>query len=232
MTNNPLETTGLMRILVGEDDPLVAQVIEISARKAGIIVDHVANGLDAADRVAASPPDHFDAVLLDMRMPILDGREAARRIRDLPYARGTIPIYAMSSSETELLRHPWATWLFDGHLTKPLKQSDLLTLLRDHDRRTSGRQAKPADRRHRDAIVERIEHGMREIDDALGQADRQKAGDAAKRMRLGLLGLVPEDLIRALHLFELSQAHGRGEREPLEDLRQCFVTARTLLIAA
>ncbi len=49
---------------------------------------------------------------------------------------------------------------------------------------------------------------------------------------LGLLGLVPEDLIRALHLFQLSQAHGRGERESLEDLRQCFVTARTLLMAA
>lgn len=232
MTNNSLETSDCMRILVGEDDPLVARVIEISARKAGIIVDLVANGLDAADRVAASPPDHFDAVVLDMRMPILDGREAARRIRDLPYARGTIPIYAMSSSETELLRHPWATWLFDGHLTKPLKENDLLALRRDHDRKSSGRQAKPADRRHRDAVVERIESGMREIDDALARFDNRKASDAAKRMRLSLLGLVPEDLIRALHLFQLSQAHGRGEREPLEDLRQCFVTARTLLVAA
>jgi CheY-like chemotaxis protein len=230
MANNQLESSSLMRILVGEDDPLVAQVIEIAARKAEIVVEHVANGLDAADRVAASPPDHFDAVLLDMRMPILDGREAARRIRDLPYARGAIPIYAMSSSETELLRHPWATWLFDGHLTKPLKQSDLLALLRDHSRKSSGRQAKPVDRRHREAIVERIENGMREIDDAVAQADCEKAGDAAKRLRLALLGLAPEDLIRALHLFQLSQVHGRGEREPLEDLRQCFVTARTLLM--
>lgn len=221
-----------MRILLGEDDPLAAQIIEMAASKAGIIVERAANGLDAADRVATSPSDHFDAVLLDMRMPILDGREAARRIRDLPYARGTVPIYAMSSSETELLRHPWATWLFDGHLTKPLKQSDLLALLREHNLESTGRQAKSADRRHRDAVVERIENGMREIDDAVGRADSSTAGEAAKRMRLGLLGLVPEDLVRALHLFELSQTHGRGEREPLEDLRQCFVTARTLLMAA
>jgi CheY-like chemotaxis protein len=221
-----------MRILLGEDDQLAAQVIEIAAGKAGILVERTANGLDAADRIAAAPPEYFDAVLLDMRMPILDGREAARRIRDLPCPRGAVPIYAMSSSETELLRHPWATWLFDGHLTKPLTQNDLLTLLNDYDRRSGGSQPKPDDRHHRDAVIERIENGMREIDDALAQAECRKASDAAKRLRLSLLGLVPEDLIRALHLFQLSQAHGRGEREPLEDLRHCFVTARTLLMAA
>jgi len=221
-----------MRILLGEDDPLAAEVIGITAAKAGIIVERAANGLDAADRIAAAPPEYFDAVLLDMRMPILDGREAARRIRDLPNARGTVPIYAMSSSETELLRHPWATWLFDGHLTKPLTQTDLLTLLHDHDRRSSDSQAKPADRLPRDTVIERIENGMREIDDALALDDGRKASEVARRLRLGLLGLAPEDLIRALHLFQLSQAHGRAERESLEDLRQCFVTARTLLMAA
>jgi CheY-like chemotaxis protein len=221
-----------MRILVADDDPLVAKIIEVTARKAGIVVELVANGLDAADRVAAASPDHFDAILLDMRMPILDGRKAARRIRDLPYAQSTTPIYAMSSSETELLRHPWATWLFDGHLTKPLKEADLLALIRSHDRMAIGLQAKSAERRHRDAILERIEHGMHEIDDAVARADRFNAGEAAKRMRLGSLGLVPEDLIRALHVFQLSQAHGRGEQEPLEELRQSFAAAKTLLMAA
>jgi len=221
-----------MRILVADDDSLVAKVIQVTANKAGIAVELVANGLDAAERVAAAPGDHFDAVLLDMRMPILDGREAARRIRDLPYAQGTIPIYAMSSNEAELLRHPWATWLFDGHLTKPLKETDLLALMRNHGSKTIGRQAKSADRRHRDAILDRIESGMREIDSAVAEADSFSAAEAAKRMRLGLLGLVPEELIRALHVFQLSQTHGRGEREPLEELRQSFTAAKTLLMAA
>jgi len=232
MPKNHLEVGGQMRILVGDDDPLVTKIIELTARKAGIAVECVANGLEAADRVAASPPDHFDAVLLDMRMPILDGREAARRIRDLPYARGTIPIYAMSSSETELLRHPWATWLFDGHLTKPLKESDLLRLMRDHGRLASGRSAKSAERRHRDAVIERIENGTHEINEALARADCVEVVEAAKRMRLGLLGLVPEDLIRALHVFQLSQAHGSGDEETMQELKQCLTTARSLLMAA
>lgn len=232
MTVEASKTGVPMRILVGEDEPLAWQIIEIAARKAGIVLERVANGLDAADRVAAAPSGHFDAILLDMRMPILDGREAARRIRDLPYDRGTIPIYAMSSSEIELLRHPWATWLFDGHLTKPLKEADFLALMRDHGGKATGRLSRSAERRHRDTVLERIETGMREIDEAVTCGSCAEACDAARRMRLALLGLVPEDLIRALHVFQLSQAYGRGERGPLEELLQCFAAARLLLMAA
>lgn len=232
MIEQSFTTDPPMRILVGEDESLAWQIIEIAARKARITVERASNGLDAADRVAAAPPGHFDAVLLDMRMPILDGREAARRIRDLPYERGTVPIYAMSSSEVELLRHPWATWLFDGHLTKPLLEADLLTLVRDHGRKGSGRRCESTEKRHRDTVLERVETGMREINDAINSGACTQASEAAKRMRLALLGFVPEDFIRALHVFQLSQAHGRGEREPLEELRQCFAATRILLMAA
>jgi CheY-like chemotaxis protein len=221
-----------MRLLVGDDDPLACEVIELTARKAGIAVERVSNGLDAADRVAAEADDYFDAILLDMRMPILDGREAAKRIRDLPYARGTLPIYAMSSNESELLRHPWATWLFDGHLTKPLNERDLMTVVRAHGRSSSGRPARSPQHGQRDAIVERMDKGIHEILDAVAGGDCAEAGDAAKRMRLCLLGLVPEDLIRALHIFQLSQAHKRGEEAPLTELRQSVAAAKTLLKAA
>lgn len=136
--------TSAMRILVAEDDSLAAEVLKAQGRRAGMIVETVANGLDAADRIANALPHYFDAVVLDMRMPIMDGREAAARIRDLPYSRGTLPIFAMSASASELFRHPWAAWLFDGHLMKPLDWNDLLALLRAHDRPASGRAAKPS----------------------------------------------------------------------------------------
>jgi CheY-like chemotaxis protein len=226
-----MEAGSAMKLLVGDDDPLAAQVIQLIARKSGIAVEWVANGLEAADRVAALPAGHFDAVLLDMRMPILDGREAAKRIRDLPYARGTLPIYAMSSNETELLRHPWATWLFDGHLTKPLNERDLMTVVKAHGP-TSGRTAWPQHDGQRNAILARMDKGIQEILMAVAGGDCEEAGDAAKRMRLGLLGLVSEDLIRALHIFQLSQAHKRGEDAPLTELRQSVAAARTLLRAA
>lgn len=224
--------TSLMRVLVAEDDPLAAQVLEVTARKAGIAIETVPNGLDAADRVAAAPIGHYNAVLLDMRMPIMDGREAARRIRDLPYERGTLPIFAMSGSETELLRHPWATWLFDGHLTKPLRHSDFLSLLHQHGSPCSGRRAKSAEPDSRNAIVERVDHGEREIDDALARSDFTEAGEAAKRMRLCLLGLVTDDLIRALHMFQLGLEHGRKDNMPFDELKQCINTARRTLVAA
>ncbi len=232
MKNIRFETGSPMRVLIAEDDPLAAEVLAVTARKAGIAVETVTNGLVAADRVAAAPAGHYHAVLLDMRMPIMDGREAARRIRDLPYARGTVSIFAMSASETELLRHPWATWLFDGHLTKPLQHSDFLSLLREHAGTGTGRNATHAERDHRNAIVERVDKGEREIDDALARSDFAEAGEAARRMRLCLLGLVTDDLIRALHMFQLSQAHGRKEALPLAELKLCVATARKTLAAA
>ncbi len=217
-----------IRILIAEDDPLAAEVLQRTAGKVGVLVETVANGLDAADRIAACPPDHFDAVLLDMRMPIMDGREAARRIRDLSCARGSMSIYAMSASEAELLRHPWATWLFDGHLTKPLNTADFETLIATQ----SGASGRADSGSQRSAISERIAKGAEEIEDAVQRADYEQASDAARRMRLALLGLVSEDLIRALHVFQLSQAHGRKEEGSLDELRRCVAGARQLLIAA
>ena len=220
------ETSAQMRVLVAEDDPLAAQVLEITARKAGIVIETVANGLDAADRIATAPAHFYDAVLLDMRMPVLGGREAARQIRDLPAPHGTLPIYAMSASENELVSHPWATWLFDGHLAKPLKPGDLLALKREQGR------ADTPEPDHRSAIIERLEAGLEQIDDAVAIGDFATASEAARHMRLALLGLVPEALIRALHVFQLSQAHGRREASAIEELRQCVAAARTLLKAA
>ncbi len=226
------ETGSAMRVLIAEDDALAADILEMTARKAGIAVEMVRNGLDAADRVAAAPAGYYGVVLLDIRMPIMDGREAARRIRDLPNALGTVPIFAMSASEAELLRHPWATWLFDGHLTKPLQHGDFLALLRERRGVGGIRNPELPERDHRNAIVERIEKGEREIGVAVARSDFTEAGEAARRMRLGLLGLAPEDLIRALHVFQLSQAHGRKESAPLMELKISISAAKRTLAAA
>lgn len=69
------------------------------------------------------------------------------------------------------------------------------------------------------------------IDNRTG-ADRSSTNEAARRMRPGLLGLVPEERIRALHVLQRRQTHGRREQESLEERRQSFAVVKTLLMVA
>ena len=73
-----------------------------------------------------SDPDYYDAVLMDLRMPVMDGLEAARRIRalDRPDAR-TIPIIALTANAFEVdVQHSLEAGM-NAHLVKPV-DADLL----------------------------------------------------------------------------------------------------------
>ena len=93
-------------------------------------VTKAVNGQDALDQFAASAPGTFDAIIMDVMMPVMDGYQATRAIRQLdrPDA-GSIPILAMTANAfVEDRRRAYEAGM-NEHLTKPLEPEVVLRTL-------------------------------------------------------------------------------------------------------
>lgn len=110
------------RVLVVDDHPVNREVARIMLEAFGCIVVEVGDGQEALDAV---PAQVFDLVLMDVRMPRMDGLEATRRIRALPGPEARLPIVAMTA---DAMPEDVARCLGSGmnaHLAKPISQATL-----------------------------------------------------------------------------------------------------------
>lgn len=117
-------------ILLAEDNDLNLEIAEFLLQNAGLRTTAARNGQEAVTIFAASAPGTFDAILMDVMMPLLDGYEATRAIRalDRPDA-AAIPIFAMTANAfTEDRRRAYESGM-NEHLTKPLEPDTLLRTL-------------------------------------------------------------------------------------------------------
>ena len=117
-------------ILLAEDNDLNLEIAEFLLQNAGLRTTAARNGQEAVTIFAASAPGTFDAILMDVMMPLLDGYEATRAIRalDRPDA-AAIPIFAMTANAfTEDRRRAYDSGM-NEHLTKPLEPDTLLRTL-------------------------------------------------------------------------------------------------------
>lgn len=115
------------RILIAEDNEINLEIETELLQDLGFITDSACNGQIAYEKVASSTPGYYDLVLMDIQMPVLDGREASRRIRALPDpALASIPIIALSANAFESDRIESLKAGMDAHLTKPV-DFDLLS---------------------------------------------------------------------------------------------------------
>lgn len=124
-----LNTEG-KRILVVEDNDLNMEIITTLLEDYKIIVEPVYNGKEAVDKVKASPPGYYDLVFMDIMMPVMDGKEAAREIRKLPRKDcQELPIIAMSANAfDEDVKQSLESGM-NGHLSKPIDMRKLEEVL-------------------------------------------------------------------------------------------------------
>ncbi|HUM90753.1 MAG TPA: ATP-binding protein [Candidatus Competibacter sp.] len=113
------------RILVAEDNPLNQQVVRGFLAKVGVDVVIAENGLEA---IQIAQRQSFDVVLMDLQMPIMDGLQATRELRQIPRLTNT-PIIALTANvfQTDIDRCIAAG--MNDHVGKPIKTDELFSKL-------------------------------------------------------------------------------------------------------
>ena len=114
-----------LNVLVVEDHPVNRQVISLMLARIPAAVTCAENGVEGVEAFAKAP---YDIVLMDLRMPIMDGYEAMRRIRAAEAAAGRppTPIIVVSAHTTPLERARATEAGADHHIGKPIHVPTLL----------------------------------------------------------------------------------------------------------
>lgn len=127
-------------ILVAEDNELNAVIAVEVLKNMGAKVELATNGQEAVDHFEHNPAGYYDFILMDVQMPVMDGRAAARKIRGLERADAAdIPVFALSADafiEDERLSRESG---MNGHYAKPVDFNELQrsigAFLRERERR-------------------------------------------------------------------------------------------------
>ena len=133
-TADPEKTKGGFegkRLLIVEDNPLNLEIAEILFGMEGFDIETEEDGESAVCRFSNSPEGYYDMILMDVRMPVMDGLEATKAIRKLerPDA-ATIPILAMTANAfTEDVKATREAGM-NSHLAKPLEMEVVLREIR------------------------------------------------------------------------------------------------------
>ena len=120
-----------MRILLVEDDALIADGVVMALRQAGFVVNAVANGADACAALRADPPD---IMVLDLGLPDMDGLNVLRAAKRQGLGIQVLVLTARDSTEAKVLGLDEGA---DDYLTKPFARAELLARLRALERRLS-----------------------------------------------------------------------------------------------
>ncbi len=121
------------RILVAEDNDINWEIDQEILSSKGFLVERAEDGLDCLQKFREAEPGYYDMILMDIRMPRMDGYRSAAAIRALsrPDA-ATIPILAMTADAfNEDIQHCLAVGM-NGHIAKPLDFKALLRLIKSY----------------------------------------------------------------------------------------------------
>lgn len=118
------------RILLVEDNELNMEIADFMLSEHGAEVTKAWNGREAAEAFSASEAGHFDIILMDIMMPVMNGIEAAEKIRAMerPDAK-TVPIAAMSANAFSDDVQKCLDAGMNGHIAKPVDEGRLISLI-------------------------------------------------------------------------------------------------------
>ena len=131
-THSAADLTGC-RVLLAEDNDLNWEIAEELLSELGLTLERAENGQICVDMFCQNPPGTYDAILMDIRMPVMNGYEATRAIRaaDRPDA-GTIPIIAMSADAFSDDVQRCLDCGMNGHTAKPIDIDEVTHMLAAH----------------------------------------------------------------------------------------------------
>lgn len=119
------------RILLAEDNKMNQEIAITILEEAGFFVDLAENGEMAVTKVTNHPPKHYDIILMDIQMPIMDGYEATRRIRAMEEeGKKDVPIIAMTADAFFEDRQAALACGMNEHLAKPVDVERLFAILK------------------------------------------------------------------------------------------------------
>ena len=112
--------------------PVNREIAVMLLQMNNFIVDQATNGQEAVEKVKNSMPGHYDAVLMDIQMPMMNGYEATKAIRELNNPElAKIPIIAMTANAFDEDKKAALEAGMDGHIAKPIDMGKLLETLKN-----------------------------------------------------------------------------------------------------
>lgn len=119
------------RVLLVEDIEMNREIAEMILTESGFVVETAPDGTDAVAMVKESEEYHYDIILMDIQMPIMNGYEATGAIRALPRKDvNTLPIIAMTANALEEDREMAIKSGMNAHIAKPLDMEAFMEVLR------------------------------------------------------------------------------------------------------
>ena len=121
------------RLLVAEDNELNWEIASELLSEVGFVLDWAENGRLCVEKFEAAQPGHYDAILMDLRMPEMNGFDATRTIRAMAREDARkIPIIAMTADAFADDIKACLDCGMNGHVAKPLNMQELLRLLQKY----------------------------------------------------------------------------------------------------
>ena len=129
VTNQIIKNVKGKKILIAEDNELNAEIAMTVLKENGIQAECVADGKACVENLAQKPEDYYDAILMDIQMPNMNGYEATEKIRSMDGRRSKIPIIAMTANAFEEDKQRAIESGMNAHIGKPIDIKKLVLLL-------------------------------------------------------------------------------------------------------